>query len=158
MLDMYRELTSEEDMQAMIRRVSNNVVIYSNDDDDFAATRVFLGSEIERLLDGGASCAHEYDSVTVTPAGENTIGKISHTCALCGDTYAELLDPVNEVVLFGDLDGDGNVTTKDAKSMSKLLLGILDESEINFANADIDSDGSITTKDSKALKKLLLTQ
>ena len=42
--------------------------------------------------------------------------------------------------------------------MSKLLLGILDESEINFANADIDSDGSITTKDSKALKKLLLTQ
>lgn len=158
MLDMYRDLTSEEDMQAMIRRVSNNVVVYTNDDDDFAATREFLGNEIERLINGGTPCEHEYNSVTETPAGVHTIGKVVHTCALCGDSYAELLDPVDSVVLPGDLDGDGSVSTKDSRAMKRILLNLLDETEVCFANADIDGDGSITTKDSRALKKILLTQ
>ena len=56
----------------------------------------------------------------------------------------------------GDIDGDGVVTAKDIKLMTKINLGIYSFDVEEYIAADFDSDGDITTKDSKQIMKTLL--
>ena len=58
----------------------------------------------------------------------------------------------------GDLDGDGEVTLKDAKQMKKYFLGTINEDGLVFVNSDIDGDGDITLRDMKELKKIVIPQ
>ena len=56
------------------------------------------------------------------------------------------------VIIFGDVDGDGSVTSSDYLSVKKATAGIALSGAFAFA-ADVDGDGSITSSDYLAVKK-----
>ena len=64
----------------------------------------------------------------------------------------------NEIVtyIYGDADGDSEITVKDLRLLQKFILGLIDESELVFNAADVDGDGMISTKDMKEMNKYLL--
>lgn len=61
-----------------------------------------------------------------------------------------------EKFIYGDADGDSEITIKDMRIVIKYLLGTIDDSGLVFNAADVDGDGEITTKDMRELKKYLL--
>ncbi|MBQ7714430.1 MAG: dockerin type I repeat-containing protein [Clostridia bacterium] len=63
--------------------------------------------------------------------------------------------PFEAPVLRGDIDGDGVITSKDAREFKKILAGLRDEPE-DIRIADINGDGNITSQDYRALKALLV--
>ncbi len=60
-------------------------------------------------------------------------------------------------ILLGDVDGDGNVTAKDARLLKQYLAGLVGDDDIIFDNTDVNGDGDISAKDSRALKALLVS-
>ena len=54
-------------------------------------------------------------------------------------------DAVADEILFGDADGDGEVTMKDVLTIRKYIIGM--EIEIDLVAADVDGDGEVTMKD-----------
>ena len=62
-----------------------------------------------------------------------------------------------DMMLLGDVDGDGIITVKDVTTLIDYLLGITPEL-YNDMNADINNDGDITIRDTTALIDLLLGQ
>ena len=167
MLNMYRNYYGEEAMQAVISQVSDNVTCYLSlpgfdrsawdsdmtSEDIFAQVRINLGNALE---EAGKECTHEWDEgvVTLQPTYTET-GIKTYTCAICGETYTEVIPVLDP--MYGDIDGDGFVGTKDSKLIAKYMLGTVGDSDIVHVNADIDGDGIVGTKDAKALKKILLT-
>ncbi|MBQ7714465.1 MAG: carbohydrate-binding domain-containing protein [Clostridia bacterium] len=57
----------------------------------------------------------------------------------------------------GDVDGDGNVTSKDSRLLKQYLVGLVGDEDIIYVNADVDGDGDVTSKDVRALKQLLVS-
>ncbi len=56
----------------------------------------------------------------------------------------------------GDIDGDGDITTKDVLLLRKYLAGIVPELEgLSFLSADVDTDGELSTKDVLTVRKYL---
>ena len=77
-----------------------------------------------------------------------------------GDDYiaAEIADALNITyvksqpeVLYGDVNGDGEVNLKDVNRLRKYLAGA--DVEINMANADVNGDGEVTLKDLARMRK-----
>ena len=64
----------------------------------------------------------------------------------------------NDIVLIlGDVDGDGLITSKDARALKQYLAGLLEDGDIILINADVNGDGDVTSKDSRMLKALLVS-
>ena len=53
--------------------------------------------------------------------------------------------------LPGDLDGDGKVTTVDARIILKAASGHISSDKINKSVADMDKDGIITSEDARLI-------
>ncbi len=62
-------------------------------------------------------------------------------------------------VLFGDVNGDGNVNVKDNMFLARYLAGWegYDETTIYMNNADLDGDGKVNVKDNMILARHLAT-
>lgn len=60
-------------------------------------------------------------------------------------------------VILGDVDGDGNVNTKDRMILSRTLAGWADYplENINLAAADLDGNGSVNARDRSILSRYL---
>ncbi|MCC8069245.1 MAG: cellulase family glycosylhydrolase [Ruminococcus sp.] len=59
-------------------------------------------------------------------------------------------------VLLGDVNSDGSVKSNDLLLLKKYLLGLSEESEINFTNSDMNGDNEVKSNDLLSLKKVLL--
>lgn len=154
MLRMYEKLTSTEQMQDLIDRVAQNVVLYTQDGDEFAATRIYLGNEVERLTKGETGCTHDYTEVTLRRSTTRECGKISHTCSLCGDVYFEFIDPLYKTA--GDVNGDGRIGAKDVLLIRKNIAGFYISEVFEEIGADANSDGTVSILDILAIKKLIM--
>ena len=51
----------------------------------------------------------------------------------------------------GDVDGDGNITSTDARLTLQFYAGKIGEESLNTAVADVDSDGNITSTDARLI-------
>ena len=104
-----------------------------------------------------ATGAHVYPGwVTVEPAENGKNGVISHTCSVCGDTVLDiLLPPVVEEPEqpSGDVDGDGEVTSGDARFSLRASVGleILLPGTPAFLAADADHNGVIESADARLI-------
>lgn len=56
-----------------------------------------------------------------------------------------------EEVVFGDADGDGELTVQDASSVSRFVSGFSGMSAVDRSRADIDGDGKVTSYDSSLI-------
>ncbi len=56
----------------------------------------------------------------------------------------------------GDLDGDGKVNAADSNLMKKIVLGIVEPTDIQLKAGDLNGDGKINASDYNLLKKLIL--
>lgn len=57
-------------------------------------------------------------------------------------------------ILYGDVNGDGRLNSRDLSQMKKYISGIITDDAINYKNSDINGDNRINSKDISALKKL----
>ena len=105
MLTMLEEYKGSDAAQAIVSKVSTNVVDYlslnsfdtsawGGDMDEYdimAAVRKELGSAVEAAVREG-QCQHTYENGTViTEAGCTTVGKMQYTCTKCGQTTTEII-------------------------------------------------------------------
>lgn len=67
-------------------------------------------------------------------------------CARCGDELG---------YVYGDADGDNDITTRDVLLIRKHLGGLVNEDNLNVTAADVDLDGDLTTRDVLAIRKYL---
>ena len=61
--------------------------------------------------------------------------------------YAEVTAKVETPVLYGDVDGNGEVNMQDAVLTVRLALGLISEDMIDTVAADVDGDASVTVSD-----------
>ena len=74
------------------------------------------------------------------------------------DTYKILTDAeeaLDNIVLLGDVDGDGKVTIVDATYIQRYLVDIKMDS-LNEAAADVDGDGVVTIVDATLIQRYLV--
>ncbi len=165
MLYLYGEKYGEAAKDALIGKVSNNVVDYLSmpsfdrsdysasmtDEDIFAAVRIELGDAVE-----AAQAAHEHTwdegVVTVAPT-YTTEGEITYTCTECGETYTDAIPPLEPMI--GDVNGDGALNVKDLTLLKKYVAGSVSADDVVLVNCDIDGDEAIGIKDIAALRKLI---
>ncbi len=155
MLNLYRELYSEDKMQALISKISNNVADYLSlplfdrsgysdsltDDDIFAAVRIELGNAVEK---GTGGCTeHSWDNGVITTEPTTTAtGVKTFTCTVCGETKEEAVAKIK----LGDVNGDGRVRANDALLVRRYLAGE-ELTGFNLKAADVSGDGRVTSRD-----------
>ena len=90
----------------------------------------------------------------ITPAtGEHTYDdEYDADCNVCGDVREVPEKPV-ETIVYGDANGDGQVTILDAALLSQKLTGWA--VELNEAGADANGDGQVTILDAALLSQKL---
>ena len=77
------------------------------------------------------------------------LGKVMGGSELAPSVYRLTVEEARAVELYGDADGDGSVTAKDAT----LVLQAVAQKQvgINTAAADVDGDGTLTAKDATCI-------
>ncbi len=80
-------------------------------------------------------------------------------CSVCGCIFQlpRKLPLLSEDVLYGDVDGNGTVNTRDRILLTRYLAGWegYDEEDINLLAADVNQDGTVNTKDRIILTRYL---
>ena len=56
-----------------------------------------------------------------------------------------------KTVLWGDVNGDGAVNTRDAKLIMQYELKLIDATQLDLTAADVNGDGEINTRDAKLI-------
>lgn len=64
------------------------------------------------------------------------------------------IDP-EDLILAGDVNGDGKVSSSDLRMLRKYIVD--DSIEINTGNADLNGDGKVSSSDLRALRKKLVS-
>ncbi|MBQ7714997.1 MAG: DUF4091 domain-containing protein [Clostridia bacterium] len=167
MLYMYRELYGEEAMNSVIGSVSSNVACYLSlpgfdrtswdpdmtNEDIFAEVRKGLGEAIEE----GYEHEHVWDEgeIIAEPAVGVTGLRKCH-CTVCGEAKTFEIPAI--VLIPGDLDGDGIITSRDLRLLKLYLAGYTYFDSIVFPqNADLNEDGDVTAQDYAVLKGLIVS-
>ncbi len=88
---------------------------------------------------------HIYESTVVPPTIADQ-GYTLHTCTVCGDSYKDSYTDVLEYVA-GDVNGDGEITARDATMAYAIVNGKYDPSDSQTLAADVNGDGEITARD-----------
>ncbi len=124
------------------------------------------------IADEVSATGHLYETVITEPTCTET-GYTTHTCTACGYSYADSVTDVTahnyvdgvctecgdrdpSTLMPGDVNGDGVLNARDTIYMRRYMAGLLDATQIVFANADINGDGVVNSKDSLSLKRLLI--
>lgn len=64
------------------------------------------------------------------------------------------LSDAEEVLLAGDINGDGKVTTADARLLLRMAVGLDELTEQALTAGDMDNSGTITTSDARAVLRI----
>ena len=130
--------------------------------------------ELTYSLDGGVTWIAEVEnSLTVA-------GKSSHSMMMMLPTTAPIMIRINQisgssrascyldniqffyedswanVVVPGDVNGDGEVNIADVNAVIKIILTGMDEDDVRFLRADVNGDGEVNIGDANAVIKLVL--
>ncbi|MCC8069518.1 MAG: dockerin type I domain-containing protein [Ruminococcus sp.] len=121
---------------------TGSVVFAAADDEGtyYAYDNVTIGDEIQLSVGG---------SGVVTDPTETDPTETDPTDTTLGGSDSD-------TVLLGDVNADGSVKSNDLLLLKKYLLGLSEESDINFVNSDVTKDGDIKSNDLLLLKKYLL--
>ena len=65
-------------------------------------------------------------------------------------------DAVFDVSSTGDVDGDGAITSNDARIALQIAVGRYTPTSEEFTQADVNQDGSVTASDAQAILELAL--
>ena len=65
-----------------------------------------------------------------------------------------LVKTVDDVV-YGDADGDGDITMKDVLKIRQYIANLIGETDLDLANADANADGDIDMKDVLLIRKFI---
>ncbi|MBQ4282890.1 MAG: dockerin type I repeat-containing protein, partial [Lachnospira sp.] len=98
------------------------------------------------------STAHSYTSEVTKDATEKEEGILTYTCT-CGHSYTETIPVLEPSFLYGDVNRDGKVDTKDAVMFKQYLAGMNIDMDLNAA--DVNIDNKVDTKDVVKLMKYL---
>ena len=75
------------------------------------------------------------------------VQRVTIACGGASVTYeVEVAEPI---VSFGDVDGDGDITSTDARLILQYYAVKITANDLNTAAADVDADGSITSTDAR---------
>jgi len=122
---------------------------------------VECGAEISRVtIKTDPALGHSYKIVPGKPATYFHTGlEDGVQCERCGKwliEQAEIPVVTGGDGIFGDVDGDGFVTTVDAAYIQRWLAGIDIPFEMDILIADVDEDGVITVLDSLCIQRWLV--
>ena len=81
-----------------------------------------------------------------------TVGTGNKLAVYVGDTLVQQY----EIVVYGDINGDGKVSNLDLVLMQKQILGIESQSGSRLEAANVSKDGGISNKDLVILQKHIL--
>jgi len=96
---------------------------------------------------------HTWDEGEVIKAPTTKPGETFHTCTVCGATET-VVTPA--IYMYGDVNGDGEVSAKDSMFIRRHLARadvLIDEGQ--KYSADVNDDGKINAKDSLMLRRYL---
>lgn len=98
---------------------------------------------------------HEWnDGEITTPPTVDNEGIKTFTCTVCGDTYTEnvdRLDPPTVTFDCGDIDGNGEITSADARLALRASVGLETLSAEAGQAADVDGDEKVTSADARLI-------
>ncbi len=110
------------------------------------------------ILCGGSEtqpCSYEDETVLPTQTAH---GGLRHTCTVCGYVYLENKTPPESLRAdsrrVGDADGDGSVTSADARALLRTVLSLESISAELLPYADINGDGKLTSEDARAALRI----
>ncbi len=63
---------------------------------------------------------------------------------------------LNPEIIYGDLNGSGDVNSTDYALLKRCLLGTVDQSSVNLSAGDVDNSGDINSTDYALMKRYLL--
>ena len=118
-----------------------------------------------RLLDDGYKVVAEAKDVAlpaVCQGNKNDLSVLSFVASASStddDKITEVLvdylfvqqDPTVLADMLGDVDGDEQITSTDARLTLQFYAGKIDEGDLNVAMADVDGDGAITSTDARLI-------
>lgn|GEM_PF-1579258 len=97
---------------------------------------------------------HEWnDGAITTPPTVDAEGLKTFTCTVCGETYTESVDKIDPpaMIVYGDVDGDGKITSGDARLALRASVGLETLSQAAHEAADVDNSGSIDAGDARSI-------
>jgi hypothetical protein len=74
---------------------------------------------------------------------------VDGVCVHCG--AEEESQGGEEEVLVGDVNGDGRINARDARTLLRLVAGLTNEGEAKEAAADVNNDGRVNARDARTL-------
>ena len=107
----------------------------------------------DKLLTEGSTIPangnHNWNAGIITrePTAEQE-GIKTYTCTVCTQTKEEKL-PITEIDSCGDIDGDGRVTSSDARLALRASAGLEALEASAAAAADVDNDNAVTAADAR---------
>lgn len=112
-------------------------------------TNIVLGQDVSdirsNLQNKGASVGYMNNNWNTKTSGKVSTGDI-----------VSVDDKVYQIVVYGDISGDGNVNIKDLLLVQKYLLKSQNLTDANKVAADVSHDGNVTIKDLLLVQKYLL--
>lgn len=112
------------------------------------------GIQTERLEFTGLTYDQPY-TITLTSGSYTTqVGEMttSYNC----NFYNYTVTPVEQKVLLGDVNCDGEVTIADVTALVNLILGKANDTKVSTTNADANEDDDITIADVTAIVNIIL--
>ena len=106
------------------------------------------------------AAGHQWDGGQVTKAPTETENGVrTFTCTVCGQTKQEpirKLNPSGQADALGDVDGDGEVTSGDARLAlrASVQLEQYAPGSAQFAAADVDGNGVIESSDARTILRV----
>ena len=103
---------------------------------------------------------HDWDDGTVTTEPtDKTEGVKTFTCTVCGATKTEAIpktEPAIPALVPGDADGDGKLTSADARLALRASVGLQEPGDVEKDSAaylacDVDGDGKVTSADARLI-------
>lgn len=160
---------------AMSLRVDGNkrVRSYFNSNPDTVEVQPVSGEKVNLVIQGNDGTTDWYFSKAIsgTDSATVTAEQVKSACEsflsenpdfsnckiwlekdIDGLTYAKTVQGETEVILWGDADGNGQITAEDALSILKQVVGIEQESYVAEL-ADVDGNTEITAEDALAVLK-----
>jgi hypothetical protein len=112
------------------------------------------GALLEGRLEDGVQGLEQFIAQVESQVGTClTQDQADQVLAIAKDLLSSLL---NELVLKGDVDGDGRITILDARLALEHALGLIELTRLQRLAADVDGDGQVTQADADQIAQMVV--
>lgn len=109
------------------------------------------GLALDVYYEGQTQPERVTEGFTVTGYNADTLGEQTLTVTYSGKTATYTVDVYAVQILWGDVDGDGKITSTDARLTLQVYAGKISGDSLNTAAADVDGDNKITSTDARLI-------